>query len=212
MLRKCSSFGPNPTRAKNAWSSSTCLLYGLGYSKIKLFSILWYLWLQNMVGQKKFAPSSFGAVVGSGIRDEQNSGSGINIPDPQHWLDQKIFFLRPRDAPVHWKYTNVKTNSDRQGACRVDVHSLTFLSFTETTLAVCASPASRDGTLSTKNHMVLVTCGTRALLPPYLLCSDTKPAASECYSSTHNSKVIWQISYWRGIFRTPSHPVSSFLL
>jgi hypothetical protein len=22
------SFGPNPTRAKNAWSSSTCLLYG----------------------------------------------------------------------------------------------------------------------------------------------------------------------------------------
>jgi hypothetical protein len=30
-----------------------------------------------MAGQKKFAPSSFGAFVGSGIRDEQKSGSGI---------------------------------------------------------------------------------------------------------------------------------------
>jgi hypothetical protein len=25
------SFDPNPTRAKNAWSSSTCLLYGADY-------------------------------------------------------------------------------------------------------------------------------------------------------------------------------------
>jgi hypothetical protein len=29
-------FGPNPTRAKKAWSSSTCLLYGLGLQCPKL--------------------------------------------------------------------------------------------------------------------------------------------------------------------------------
>ncbi len=41
-----------------------------------------------MIRQNKFAHSSFGAVVGSGIRDEQNSGSG----SATHWLDQKICF------------------------------------------------------------------------------------------------------------------------
>jgi hypothetical protein len=29
-------------------------------------------------------PSSFGAVVGSGMDKNQDPGSGINIPDPQH--------------------------------------------------------------------------------------------------------------------------------
>jgi hypothetical protein len=43
-----------------------------------------------------FSPLSFVAVFGSGIRDpgsgmlgmgkNQDPGSGINIPDPQHWL------------------------------------------------------------------------------------------------------------------------------
>jgi hypothetical protein len=40
---------------------------------------------------KNFSPSSFGVVVGSGIRDtgsgmdkNQDPGSAINIPDPQH--------------------------------------------------------------------------------------------------------------------------------
>jgi hypothetical protein len=28
---------------------------------------------------------SFGAVVGSGMDKNQDPGSGINIPDPQHW-------------------------------------------------------------------------------------------------------------------------------
>ncbi len=35
------------------------------------------------VGQQIFPPSFFVAVVGSGIRDGQKSGSGKNIPDPQ---------------------------------------------------------------------------------------------------------------------------------
>jgi hypothetical protein len=40
-----------------------------------------------------FSPLSFDAVFVSGIRDpgsgmgtNQDPGSGINIPDPQHWL------------------------------------------------------------------------------------------------------------------------------
>jgi hypothetical protein len=36
---------------------------------------IYHLWLQKMVGQKNFPPSSFGAVVGSGIRDP---GSGMD--------------------------------------------------------------------------------------------------------------------------------------
>jgi hypothetical protein len=42
---------------------------------------------------KNCSPSSFGAVVGSGIRDpgsrmDKNhvSAFGINFPDPQHWI------------------------------------------------------------------------------------------------------------------------------
>jgi hypothetical protein len=41
-------------------------------SKIKLFPFLWYFWLQKMVGQTKLSPSSFGAVVGSGICDPRS--------------------------------------------------------------------------------------------------------------------------------------------
>ncbi len=37
----------------------------------------------KQVGQQFFSPLSFDAVFGSGIRDP---GSGINIPDQQHWL------------------------------------------------------------------------------------------------------------------------------
>ncbi len=42
-----------------------------------------------MVGEKKFSPSSFGAVVGSEIPGWKkiriwDTGSGINIPVPQH--------------------------------------------------------------------------------------------------------------------------------
>jgi len=33
---------------------------------------------------KKMSISSFGAVVGSGMDKNQEPGSGINIPDPQH--------------------------------------------------------------------------------------------------------------------------------
>jgi hypothetical protein len=44
---------------------------------------------------KFFSPLSFVAVFGSGIRDprsgmgkNQDPGSGINIPDPQHCIDE----------------------------------------------------------------------------------------------------------------------------
>jgi hypothetical protein len=33
---------------------------------------------------KKLVPSSFGADFGSGMDKNQDPGSGINIPDPQH--------------------------------------------------------------------------------------------------------------------------------
>ncbi len=55
------------------------------------------------VGQEIFSPSYFVVAVGSGIRDQgsgirdpgsgmdksQDLGSGINIPDPQHWVFEK---------------------------------------------------------------------------------------------------------------------------
>jgi hypothetical protein len=60
-----------------------------------------------------FSPLSFVAVFGSGIRDpgseirdprsgirdgkktkNQDPGSGINIPDPQHWIDVLFFLVR----------------------------------------------------------------------------------------------------------------------
>jgi hypothetical protein len=44
-----------------------------------------------------FSPLSFVAVLGSGIQDlgsgmgkNQNPGSGINIPDPQHWINHRL--------------------------------------------------------------------------------------------------------------------------
>jgi hypothetical protein len=50
--------------------------------------ILENLWLKKKVGQQIFSPSSFVIVVGSEIRDRghknQDPGSRINIPDPQH--------------------------------------------------------------------------------------------------------------------------------
>jgi hypothetical protein len=46
-----------------------------------------------------FSPLSFVAVFGSGIRDpgsgmgkNQDPGSGINIPDPQHWVSKNPSF------------------------------------------------------------------------------------------------------------------------
>ncbi len=33
-----------------------------------------------------FSPLSFVVVFGSGMGKYQDPGSGINIPDPQHWL------------------------------------------------------------------------------------------------------------------------------
>jgi hypothetical protein len=51
------------------------------------------------MAKKNFSPLSFIAVFGSGIRDpgsgmgkSQDPGSGINIPDPQHWFQIGILF------------------------------------------------------------------------------------------------------------------------
>jgi hypothetical protein len=41
------------------------------------------LWLQKRVGQQIFSPSLL-LLFGSGIEKNQDPGSGINIPDPQH--------------------------------------------------------------------------------------------------------------------------------
>ncbi len=104
--------------------------------------------------------------------------------------------------------------SDRQGACRADVHSLTFLFYRNNSGCLCFSGKSRRDTANWKTiygpcHM----WDNRALLPPYLLCSDTKPATRKCYSSTNNSKSnLTKYHIEGGIFRTPSHPVSSFLI
>jgi hypothetical protein len=50
-----------------------------------------------MFDKRFFSPLSFLPVLGSGIRDpgsgmgeNQDPGSGINIPDPQHWIIMMI--------------------------------------------------------------------------------------------------------------------------
>jgi hypothetical protein len=63
-------------------------------SKIKLFTILWYLWLQKVDVQKNFSPSS-GAVVGSGMDKNQDPGSGINIAN-RNTGSKDIYFLMLR--------------------------------------------------------------------------------------------------------------------
>jgi hypothetical protein len=40
----------------------------------------------------KFPPSSFGAVVGSGMDKHQDPGSGVSIPDPPHWILRLLFY------------------------------------------------------------------------------------------------------------------------
>jgi hypothetical protein len=63
------------------------------------------LWLQKKGVTTNFSPLSFVAVFESGIQDPgsgmgnyQDTGFGINIPDPQHWsfecvLRDEGFFL-----------------------------------------------------------------------------------------------------------------------
>jgi hypothetical protein len=61
-----------------------------------IFSFVKFVATKNGLTKKIFSPLSFVAVLdpGSGIRDpgwvktkNQDPGSGINIPDPQHWKD-----------------------------------------------------------------------------------------------------------------------------
>jgi hypothetical protein len=77
--------------------------------KKKLFTILWYLWLQKMVGKNKFFPALFWYCCWirnprSGIRMDKNKdpGSGVNIPDPQHCLKHV-----PKIILYPWKGTLV---------------------------------------------------------------------------------------------------------
>jgi hypothetical protein len=58
-----------------------------------MFSFAKFVATKNGLTKKNFSPLSFVAVFGSGIRDpgsgmgkNQDPGSGINIPDPQHWF------------------------------------------------------------------------------------------------------------------------------
>ncbi len=56
--------------------------------KRKLFLILSYLWLQKKEEQKNFSPPLlllYCYIRDSGSGKNQDLGSGINIPDPQHW-------------------------------------------------------------------------------------------------------------------------------
>jgi hypothetical protein len=55
-----------------------------------------------------FSPPSFVAIFGSGIRDpgsgmgkNQDPGSGINIPDPQHCVLQSTYILNLNDLKDH---------------------------------------------------------------------------------------------------------------
>jgi hypothetical protein len=51
------------------------------------------IYIFYIFGYKKFPPSSFDAVVGYGMDKNQDPGSGMFIPDPQHWNIRKLFAL-----------------------------------------------------------------------------------------------------------------------
>jgi hypothetical protein len=50
---------------------------------------------KNGLAKKDFSHLSFVAVFGSGMAKNQDPGSGINIPDPQHWLFSQMFSHKP---------------------------------------------------------------------------------------------------------------------
>jgi len=50
-----------------------------------IFSFVKFVATKNGLTTKFFSPLSFIAVFGSGMGKTQDPGSGINIPDPQHW-------------------------------------------------------------------------------------------------------------------------------
>jgi hypothetical protein len=81
--------------------------------KIRIVSIFNDICGKKNGRTKKFAPSSFGAVVGSGILDEQKSGSGINFPDPHHWLDQKICFYDGATRPYARSTVHINVKTER---------------------------------------------------------------------------------------------------
>jgi hypothetical protein len=74
-----------------------------------------YLWPQKRKDEKFFPPSSFGAVVGSGIDKNQDPGSGINIPDPQHCILHFYFLLFLNPDPL--SVPGILCISARPGEC-----------------------------------------------------------------------------------------------
>jgi hypothetical protein len=82
---------------KNSWKIGQNFFLQHIKNKI-IFSFVRFVATKNGLTKKNFSPLSFVAVFGSGIRDlrsgirdpgsgmgkNQDPGSGINIPDPQH--------------------------------------------------------------------------------------------------------------------------------
>jgi hypothetical protein len=83
----------------NSWKIGPNLFLQHIKNKI-IFSFVKFVATKNGLTKKKFSPLSFVAVFGSGIRDpgsgmgrNQDPGSGINIPDPPHWIFYKNKFV-----------------------------------------------------------------------------------------------------------------------
>ncbi len=64
------------------------VLANIFFTRSTLSTILWYLWLQKMVGQIRFFLFFWCCcwIRNPGMDKNQDPGSGINIPDPQHCL------------------------------------------------------------------------------------------------------------------------------
>ena len=63
-----------------------CQIYFLQHIKNKIIiSFVKFVATKNGLAKKDFSHLSFVAVFGSGMAKNQDPGSGINIPDPQHW-------------------------------------------------------------------------------------------------------------------------------
>jgi hypothetical protein len=61
------------------------------------------LWLQKKgLTTNFFSPLSFVAFLdpGSGMGKNQDPGSGINIPDPQHWFFPSIVVLKSKNVTL----------------------------------------------------------------------------------------------------------------
>jgi len=83
---------------------------GSGSANKIIITFVKFVATKNGLAKKDFSRLSFVAVFGSGMAKNQDPGSGINIPDPQHWLFSQMFSHKPGEGGRRHLMQNSKTS------------------------------------------------------------------------------------------------------